>query len=171
MLSCLFFISPLGSLTMLATGPLLTNTFERAEKSTRRPKLSDVLNGSSPAPWTSQAFKKFLDDRFCSEVLDFTVDVNTYCKYYGTSLKYNELQTRNDKSAAICQLWNQLLSKYIKVGAPQEINISGGARQRLLAYYNVSEPPPPAVLTPVYDTMHDFLADIFIEFVSSPSAK
>jgi hypothetical protein len=149
---------------MLAKGPRLSHSVNVPEESPQRPGLSEVLSGYAAPPWTIQAFKGFLEDRFCSEVLEFIVDVDAYCKYY----EMRELHMQIEKSTTIYQLWLQLLSKYISVGAPQEINIPGEARRHLLAYHHVSEPPTPAVLEPTYNLMRDLLAEIFVIFVNSP---
>jgi len=131
------------------------------------PDLSQVLRGTSHAPWTLSAFTDFLNRNFCAETLQFTKEVAAYREFYEIKLLQADSLSRAQNIAATNALWQHILQTYVAPSAVREINIPGTVRNELLSHQDPRQPPSPAVLQSANDLVYEMMAGIFAQFVES----
>jgi len=135
----------------------------------QKPTLYEVITDTAPHPWTLVAFRDFLSEKFCLEILEFTLDASAYRRAYESIDVCKRYAISNDNDIQhLRQLWQRLLDTYIMPNAPFEINISSTARDRLIALYDADTPPPPEVLNCVLAMMHELMGGaLFLEFLQT----
>jgi hypothetical protein len=129
------------------------------------PKLSEVLSGASAAPWDLPAFEKFLEANYCSEVLQFTTEVESYQWYYDIRTSRGKSLSQGEFLTTLKVMYDQILDTFIVPNSEHEINIPGEVRETLLSQRSLSNPPSPSVFQPACNMMYDLMAGIFIQFL------
>ena len=133
---------------------------------TNPPTLAEVLENTSPAPWTLAAFMAYLSQNHCLETLEFTMDAQRYKTAYDqTKARAGHSTDGNDH---LCSLWEKLVQAYLVPCAPREINIPSYVRERLLDLQPSQMPPRPEELAEAVDAVEDLMNNsVFLPFLQS----
>ncbi|KAJ6079029.1 hypothetical protein N7467_008782 [Penicillium canescens] len=158
----------------VSKGPTtLNNLRSKPYRTAWRPTLNEVLNNTTPPPYTLSAFIKYLTQNHCLENLEFILEVNRYRESYKSLVESaGESITTTDSSAGtnLSMVYQLLLATFILPGAAREVNLSVSERDALLRYKNMSTPPLPETLDPAVKSIYDLMEDsIFVSFLNSPS--
>jgi len=147
----------------------LSNSFDKAVGPicTRAPQLSEVLLGKTAAPWSLSAFSQFLEKNFCSEVLQFTIDVIAYRECFESRIVQGGPLVCDKDVVETYDMWQRILETYVLPNGQKEINIPGAVQNELLAYQDPANPPSPTVLQPAYDMMIELMSGIYYHFVEN----
>src|SRR3954453_18401537 len=97
--------------------------------------LKDILSDKAPRPYTANAFFDFVSRKHCTESLDFIVKVQDYHNLY-TSLQsfFNKEVTR--ESAQGGKRWKYLMTTFISLVSPSELNLPSNIRDQLLSHFD-----------------------------------
>lgn len=140
-----------------------------------RPTLKEVLANTAPPPYTLSAFMAYLSQNHCLETLEFTLEAKRYKETYealAERLGIDAFIADSPERQHLRMLWQRLLMAYILPGAPREINLSSEVRDRLLAYHDVTTPPPPETLDSAVKRIHELMEEsIFFPFLNSQTAS
>ncbi|KAJ6161471.1 hypothetical protein N7485_009701 [Penicillium canescens] len=138
-----------------------------------RPTLDEVLNNTTPPPYTLNEFVKYLSKNHCLETLEFILEARRYRESYKSLVEAageSTVTTNSSSSVNLRMLYELLLTTYILPGAAREVNLSVNVRDALLRHKNMSTPPLPETLDPAVKNIHDLMEDsIFVSFLNSPS--
>ncbi|KAJ5987641.1 hypothetical protein N7522_011889 [Penicillium canescens] len=152
---------------------MLKNLRSKPYKAAWRPTLDEVLNNTTPPPYTLSAFMKYLSQNHCLETLDFILEAKRYRESYKSlveSAREPTVTTNCSASINLSQLYQLLLKTYVLPGAPREVNLPVNVRDDLLQHKITSTPPSPETLDPAVRSIHDLMeGSIFFSFLNRPS--
>ncbi|AOA65187.1 hypothetical protein PP7435_CHR4-0382 [Komagataella phaffii CBS 7435] len=141
------------------------------------PTFNQVLNGTAPAPYSQTNFKDFLSKCHCLENLEFHNDTMLLCKRIeqlkAAEEEKHNLSTTNEDVPSLSDLlfeFKCLVSSYIEIDSPKEINIPSKYRNELLQTAQQETLPCPHVLSTLMNIVERYLHDSFIHFVSQTSS-
>jgi hypothetical protein len=140
-----------------------------------RPTLDEVLNNTTPPPYTLSAFIKYLSQNHCLETLEFILEAKRYRESYKSldePARESTVTTNCPESINLSLLYQLLLKTYILPGAAREVNLPVNVRDDLLRHKITSTPPSPETLDPAVRSIHDLMEDsIFISLLNSLSTS
>jgi hypothetical protein len=152
---------------------MLKNLRSKPYRAAWRPTLDEVLNNTTPPPYTFSAFKTYLSQNHCLETFEFILEAKRYRKSYKSlhePAKESTVTTNSPESINLSLLYQLLLETYILPGAAREVNLPVNVRDDLLRHEITSTPPSPETLDPAVRSIHDLMEDsIFIPFLNSLS--
>jgi hypothetical protein len=149
---------------------MLKNLRSKPYRAAWRPTLDEVLNNTTPPPYTLSAFIKYLSENHCLETLEFILEAKRYRESYKSLDEPARESTNCPESIHLSLLYQLLLKTYILPGAAREVNLPVNVRDDLLRYEITSTPPSPETLDPAVRSIHDLMEDsIFISFLNSLS--
>lgn len=151
---------------------MLNNLRSKPYRAAWRPTLDEVLNNTTPSPYTLSAFIQYLSQNHCLETLDFILEAKRYCESYKSLFEPAGESIVTPNSSAIIHLnmlYQLLLTTFILPGAAREVNLSVNIRDALLRHKNMSTPPLPETLDPAVKSIYDLIEDsILVSFLNSP---
>jgi hypothetical protein len=151
---------------------MLNNIRPKPYRAAWRPTLDEVLNNTTPPPYTLSAFIQYLSQNHCLETLEFILEAKHYCESYKSLFEPAGESIVTPNSSAIIHLsmlFQLLLTTFILPGAAREVNLSVNIRDTLLRHKNMSTPPLPETLEPAVKSIYDLVEDsIFVSFLNSP---
>lgn len=158
----------------VTTAPtMLKNVRSKPYKLASRPTLDEVLNNSTPAPYTLSAFIEYLSQKHCLETLNFVLEGKRYCESYKSLDKLargSNVITTCSANIDLSLRYLLLLNTYILPGAASEVNLPVKIRDDLLQNHTTSIPPLPETLAPAVRNIRDLMEDsIFVSFLNSSS--
>jgi hypothetical protein len=153
---------------------MLNNLRSKPYRAAWRPTLDEVLNNTTPPPYTLSAFINYLSQNHCLETLQFILEAKRYRESYKSLVEIagDSIILTSNSSAILNlrKLYQFLLTTFILPGADREVNLSVNIRDALLGYENMSTPPLPETLDPAVKNIYDLMEDsIFVSFLNSPS--
>jgi hypothetical protein len=128
-----------------------------------------VLSNTAPPPYTLSAFMAYLSQNHCLETLEFTMDANRYRKHYNSVANPKDRQSATSAKdcAYVRKLWQKLLDAYIVPDGPREVNLPCTVRDQILSIPNQRTPPPPEVLDPAVEIVHELMQEsVLVPFLS-----
>ncbi|KAJ6008992.1 hypothetical protein N7522_004008 [Penicillium canescens] len=92
-----------------------------------RPTHDEVLNNTTPPPYTLNEFVKYLSKNHCLETLEFILEARRYRASYKSLVEAageSTVTTNSSSSVNLRMLYQLLLTTYILPGAAREVNLS-----------------------------------------------
>ena len=77
----------------------------------RVPRLSEVLDGTSPQPWDLTAFEMFLEANYCGEILQFTTEVASYKWYYDVKSSCSTAKTEDGNPSTLSIVFEKIIAQ------------------------------------------------------------
>lgn len=151
------------------------SSFKGGNSPTATPLLTDVLNNTSPPPYTLSAFTAFLSQNHCLETLEFVMAARKYQQNYNSTVASLASFPITTESQEVCDLqddWEKLINTFLSPGSLREVNLSSEVRDELLLYQHDVMPPPPEVLEPAIKRMRDLMQEsIWMPFLHSCASQ
>ncbi|KAH9808849.1 Regulator of G protein signaling domain [Teratosphaeria destructans] len=136
----------------------------------RRPNLKEILNNTSPAPWTLAAFMAYLSNNHCLETLEFTMDAGRYRKHYQKMMSRassNGMPPAKDREY-VQALWQRLVDAYIRPNGSREVNLPSGVRDPILDLRPSELPPAPEELDSAVAKIYELMEEsVLVPFLNS----
>ena len=140
------------------------------------PTLGEVLNGTASRPYSLDDFRLFLYYNHCSQTLNFLECAKMYYESFASAYIQLSCLSRNCSERPGVDLllrhWQNLVSKFLLSGSPQEIDLLTEEQMGILIYRITAIPPPPYVLEHVVRRLYDQIEEsMFPEFLFRDSGK
>ncbi|KAF2771351.1 regulator of G protein signaling superfamily [Teratosphaeria nubilosa] len=136
----------------------------------RRPNLKEILNNTSPAPWTLAAFMAYLSNNHCLETLEFTMDAGRYRKHYQKMMSRassNGMPPAKDREY-VQALWQRLVDAYIRPNGSREVNLPSDVRDPILDLRPSELPPAPEELDSAVAKIYELMEEsVLVPFLNS----
>lgn len=132
-----------------------------------RPSFEKIISGFAVAPYDFESLVEFLSHNHCIETLDFLSEA----KYYSGSYLASEPSIREQKMTPntrhLGKQWETIMSTYISIGSPHELNIPENIRTAVLRNHNVLKyPPRPTELDSTIHHARELLSEGVLSFVN-----
>ena len=100
---------------------MLNNIRPKPYRAAWRPTLDEVLNNTTPPPYTLSAFIQYLSQNHCLETLEFILEAKHYCESYKSLFEPagESIVTSNSSTIIhLSMLYQLLLTTFILPGRP-----------------------------------------------------